>query len=32
MINELEFADGLIWANIYTTNYVIGFDPVSGRV
>ena len=32
MINELEFANGLIWANIYTTNFVIGFDPKNGKV
>jgi len=30
MINELEFANGLIWGNIYTTNYIIGFNPLDG--
>ena len=31
-INELEFIDGFIYANIWMTNYVIKIDPASGRV
>ncbi|MEY5000051.1 MAG: hypothetical protein RLZZ211_87 [Bacteroidota bacterium] len=31
-LNELEFIDGLIYANIYTTNFVAVIEPVLGRV
>ena len=31
-INELEWVDGKIWANVYTTDYVIIIDPKSGVV
>ncbi|MGE0087877.1 MAG: glutaminyl-peptide cyclotransferase [Bacteroidales bacterium] len=32
MINELEYIDGLIYANIYQTEEIIAFDPKSGKV
>lgn len=31
-LNELEFIDGLIYANIYTTNFVAVIEPTLGRV
>jgi glutamine cyclotransferase len=31
-INELEYIDGFIYANIYQTNYIIKIDPASGKV
>lgn len=31
-INELEYVNGVIYANIYTTNYIIRIDPASGNV
>lgn len=31
-LNELEYVDGLIYANIYTTNFVAVIEPVLGRV
>lgn len=32
MLNELEYIDGKIWANVYTTNRVVIIDPQSGAV
>ncbi len=32
MLNELEYIDGKIWANVYTTNRVVIIDPQSGTV
>ena len=32
MLNELEFIDGLVYANIYTTNLVAVIDPENGKV
>src|SRR6185369_4310286 len=32
MINELEFINGFIYANIYQTNYIVKIDPASGKV
>lgn len=32
MINELEWIDGKIWANVYTTNYVVIINPDTGVV
>ncbi len=32
MINELEYIDGKIYANIYTKNYIVVIDPSSGIV
>ena len=31
-INELEFIDGKIYANVYRTNYIIVIDPKTGAV
>jgi glutamine cyclotransferase len=31
-INELEFVDGFIYANIWNTNYIIKIDPSNGHV
>ena len=31
-LNELEYIKGFIYANIYTTNYIIKIDPANGRV
>jgi glutamine cyclotransferase len=31
-INELEWIDGRIWANVYLTNEIIIIDPADGRV
>jgi glutaminyl-peptide cyclotransferase len=32
LVNELEWIDGKIWANIYLTDEIIIIDPESGRV
>ena len=32
MLNELEFVDGYIYANIYQTNFIVKIDPTSGYV
>ena len=31
-LNELEWIDGKIWANVYTTDKIVIIDPVSGNV
>jgi glutamine cyclotransferase len=31
-INELEYVDGMVFANIYQTDYIVKIDPASGRV
>ena len=31
-INELEWIDGKIWANVYTTDYIVIIDPKTGVV
>lgn len=31
-INELELVDGLIFANIWTSDYIVGIDPQTGVV
>lgn len=31
-LNELEYIDGMIYANIYTTNKILVIDPNSGKV
>lgn len=31
-LNELEWIDGKIWANVYTTDRIVIIDPESGRV
>jgi glutamine cyclotransferase len=30
--NELEFINGYIYANIWTTNYIAKIDPTSGKI
>lgn len=32
LLNELEWIDGRIWANIYTTDFIVVIDPASGRI
>lgn len=31
-LNELEFIDGEVYANIWQTNYIVRIDPTSGQV
>ncbi|MBQ9800042.1 MAG: glutaminyl-peptide cyclotransferase, partial [Thermoguttaceae bacterium] len=31
-LNELEFVDGELWANVYQTNKIVRIDPANGRV
>ena len=31
-LNELEWVDGRIWANIYTTDFIAVINPISGEV
>ncbi len=31
-LNELEYVDGLIYANIYCTDNIVAIDPATGRV
>lgn len=31
-INELEFAKGLLWANVWQENVIITIDPINGNV
>lgn len=31
-INELEYVNGFIYANVYTTNYIVKIDPHTGKV
>jgi glutamine cyclotransferase len=31
-INELEYIEGFIFANVYTTNYLVKIDPKTGEV
>lgn len=32
MINELEYINGEIWANVYTTDYILVINPATGNV
>ncbi len=32
MLNELEYIDGKVYANVYQSDYFIIFDPTSGKV
>ena len=32
LLNELEWIDGRIWANVYTTDYVLIIHPETGIV
>ena len=31
-LNELEYIDGLIYANIYGSNNIVAFEPATGKV
>jgi glutamine cyclotransferase len=31
-INEMEWIDGKIWANVYLTDFIVEIDPKSGNV
>ena len=31
-LNELEYIDGKIWANVYTSDEIVIIDPKDGRV
>ena len=31
-INELEYVDGFIYANVFLTNYIVKIDPKQGKV
>src|SRR5690606_21736812 len=31
-VNELEYINGFIFANLYTTNWIVKIDPASGKV
>ncbi|MDR3350569.1 MAG: glutaminyl-peptide cyclotransferase [Prevotellaceae bacterium] len=32
MLNELEYINGEIWANVYMENHLVRIDPVNGKV
>lgn len=32
LLNELEWIDGKVWANVYTTDMIVIIDPGSGKV
>ena len=32
LLNELEWIDGKIWANVYTTDLILIIDPATGNV
>jgi glutaminyl-peptide cyclotransferase len=31
-LNELEFIDGIIWANVWRSNFIARIDPETGQV
>jgi glutamine cyclotransferase len=31
-LNELEYIDGEVWANVWYTNYIVRIDPATGKV
>lgn len=31
-LNELEYIDGIVYANVYQTEYIVAFDPTTGKV
>ena len=31
-LNELEYIEGEVWANVYTTDEIVRIDPVTGKV
>ena len=32
LLNELEYIDGKIWANVYTSDLIVIIDPADGKV
>ena len=32
MLNELEWIDGELWANVFMEDYIVKIDPSSGKV
>ena len=32
LLNELEYIDGKIWANVYTTDLIVIINPADGQV
>ena len=32
LINELEWIEGSIWANVYLTDYIVEIDPATGKI
>ena len=32
MLNELEFIDGEVWANVWQSNRIVRIDPTNGQV
>ena len=32
LLNELEYIDGKVWANVYTTDMIVVIDPKTGKV
>ena len=32
MINEMEWIDGKLWANIYLTDNIVVIDPATGQI
>ena len=32
LLNELEWIDGKIWANVYTTDMIVVIDPLTGEI
>ncbi|TCS90000.1 glutamine cyclotransferase [Anseongella ginsenosidimutans] len=32
LLNELEYVNGILYANVYTKDYIVGIDPASGKV
>ena len=32
LLNELEYVNGMLYANVYTKDYIVGIDPASGKV
>jgi glutamine cyclotransferase len=32
MLNELEYIDGLIYANVYGSDYIVAFEEKTGKV
>lgn len=32
LLNELEYVNGRVYANVYTKDYIVGIDPATGQV